>query len=224
MLKTTVRILTFRAEAGDYVVLDRRYLLFGLISTWIVGVGRYWDNPRVSTFEHAGLGSVVYVFILSGLLWVIGLGLFPERWKYFNVLVFVTLTAPPGIVYAIPVERFMSADAARTTNLWFLALVAAWRLAMYGHFLAKYAKLRPGPLIVQLLLPMCLIIATLTVLNLERAVFDVMGGVARETTSADSAYAVLVLLSVVSFVLFPVLCVAYAVFAVVGRRRRKVLG
>lgn len=213
MIARIVRILTFRAGEDDYVDLDGRFLAVGLLATWIVGIGRYWDNPRVSLFEHAGLGSVVYVFVLSTLLWALGLPLRPERWRFFNILVFVTLTALPGLIYAIPVERFMDVEAARATNLWFLASVALWRLALYGHFLAKYAKLEPGPLSVQLLMPMCLIITILSVLNLERAVFDVMGGVARETTSADSAYGVLVLLTILSVYVFPALVIAYAFFA-----------
>jgi len=221
MLARIVRILTFRADGDDYDSLTWHYLAAGLVATWVVGVGRYWDNPRISFFEHAGLGSVVYVFVLSVLLWILGLALRPKRWRYFNLLVFVTLTAPPGLIYAIPVERFMSIEGARTANLWFLAIVAIWRLALYAHFLAIYAELRTGPRLVQLLLPMCLIIAILTALNLERAVFDVMGGVARETTSADSAYGVLVMLTLISVYLFPALVVAYGFFTFKGWREAK---
>ena len=96
MLARLARILTFRADLGDYRALDHRYLALGLACTWLVGVGRYWDNPWVELFQRIGLGSLVYVFALSALLWVIGLGIKPEQWSYFNLLVFVTLTASPG--------------------------------------------------------------------------------------------------------------------------------
>jgi len=70
---------------------------------------------------------------------------------------------------------------------------------------------------VQLLLPLTLIVSALAVLNLEHAVFDVMGGV-RETTAADSSYAFILALSFVSLVLFPILLVAYLFLAVQRRR------
>jgi hypothetical protein len=220
MLARLARILTFRARLEDFEALDRRHLALGLAFTWVVGMGRYWDNPRVEWLQKAGVGSVVYVFVLSALLWLIGLGLKPERWSYSNLLTFVTLTAPPGLLYAIPVERFLDPDAARATNLLFLALVAAWRVALYGVYLRRYAGLPGLPLAVQLLLPLTLIVAALAALNLERAVFDIMGGV-RETTSADSAYFVLVALTFISVYVFPVLLVVYAVLAVQRWRRAR---
>ena len=71
----------------------------------------------------------------------------------------------------------------------------------------------------QLFLPLTLIVSTLTVLNLERAVFDIMGGV-RETTAADAAYEVLVVLTMLSVVLFPILLLSYVVLAILRRRRQ----
>jgi hypothetical protein len=73
---------------------------------------------------------------------------------------------------------------------------------------------------VQLLLPLTLIVAALAALNLERAVFDIMGGV-RETTSADSAYFVLMALTFVSLYVCPVLLVVYAVLAILRWRRAR---
>ncbi|MFW6012457.1 MAG: hypothetical protein ACOC92_01970 [bacterium] len=219
MLARILRILTFRADHEDFLSLDGRHLGVGLFVTWLVGIGRYWDNPRVELLQKAGVGSVVYVFLLAVLLWLLGLGLKPRRWSYVNLLTFITLTAPPGLLYAIPVERFLSSDGARTANLAFLAVVAAWRVALYGLYLRRYAALSAAPLVVQLLLPLTLIVSGLAVLNLERAVFDVMGGV-EETTSADTAYAVLVLLTLLSLYLSPVLVGAYVVIAALRWRSR----
>lgn len=220
MIARLLRILTFRARLDDFEALDRRHLALGLAFTWVVGMGRYWDNPRVEWLQKAGVGSVVYVFVLSALLWLIGLGLKPERWSYSNLLTFVTLTAPPGLLYAIPVERFLDPADARETNLLFLAVVAAWRVALYGVYLRRYAALPWGALAVQLLLPLTLIVAVLSALNLEKAVFDVMGGV-RETTSADAAYMVLVTLTFLSVYLFPVLAGLYVALAVKRRWRAR---
>ena len=71
----------------------------------------------------------------------------------------------------------------------------------------------------QLFLPLTLIVSALAVLNLERAIFDIMGSV-RETTAADAAYQVLVVLTMLSVVLFPILLLAYIVLAILRRRRQ----
>ena len=34
------------------------HFAFGLICTWIVGVGRYWDHPSAAPWQYAGLGSL----------------------------------------------------------------------------------------------------------------------------------------------------------------------
>jgi hypothetical protein len=217
-----LKVLTFRASGEDFAALNRAHLAAGLLITWLVGMGRYWDNPRVGLLQHAGIGSVVYVFVLAGLLWILGLGLRPQRWGYLNLLIFITLTAPPGLLYAIPVEKFMTPSGAQTANLWFLALVAAWRVALYVQYLVRYARFSIGPLIVQLLLPLTLIVTVLTFLNLEKAVFDMMGGLQQtQHTSADAAYEALIAVTLYSLLLFPFLVIAYAVLAIRQRLRRK---
>lgn len=186
------------------------HLVTGLLFTWIAGVGRYWDSPRASILQHLGLGSVAYVLVLSAFLWLLVLPLRPARWSYFQILTFVCAVAPPAILYAIPVERFMSLEDARTVNVWFLAVVAAWRVALYVLFLARYAGFRWLRLIVAALLPLSLIVGGLTALNLERAVFDIMAGLDPNVgTSADSAYAILFVLTLIAFQGTPILLVLY---------------
>jgi hypothetical protein len=217
VISQTLRILSFRGRFDDYAALGPRHLVLGLVLTWLVGIGRYWDNPRVSPLQHAGLGSVAYVLVLSTFLWLLGLALRPDNWRLVKVLTFVSLTAPPGILYALPVEQFLSPPSARTANLWFLAIVATWRVVLYAQFLRGYALLPTGPMVVQLLLPLTLIVSSLTFLNLERAVFNVMGGI-EETTSSDTAYLVLILLTGASLWVFPVLLIAYVAYAFQRRR------
>jgi hypothetical protein len=101
-----------------------------------------------------------------------------------------------------------------------LAVVALWRVVLYAQFLRRYAGLPRPILVVQLLLPLTLIVAALSMLNLEQAVFDIMGGV-RETTSADTAYAVLLVLTLISFVVFPVLLIFYIGFVVQRLRAQR---
>jgi hypothetical protein len=210
ILLTETKLLTFRLSHQQFQGLGGKHFLFGLLSTWIVGMGRYWDDSGAVLAQHLGIGSVFYIFVLSMLLWVVVLPVGPKKWSLTKVVTFVSLTSPPAILYAIPVERFLSMEAARSVNAWFLALVAAWRVALLVFFLRRYAQLGAFRIIVVSLLPLTLIVTTLTALNLERAVFDIMGGFRDQAgTASDSAYAVLVAITFVSIVLFVPLSLCY---------------
>src|SRR5687768_8039418 len=99
VVTAAARLLTFRLSHDDYLRLDRRHLGFGLATTWLAGIGRYWDHPDAHLLQYAGLGSVVYVVVLSLFLWLLIWPLRPANWRYERVLTFVTLTAPPALLY-----------------------------------------------------------------------------------------------------------------------------
>ena len=63
----------------------------------------------------------------------------PRNWSFVGVLIFVTLTSLPALLYAIPVEKFMSLETAQTANVIFLAIVASWRVALLIVFLKRAA-------------------------------------------------------------------------------------
>jgi hypothetical protein len=220
VVATTTRLLTFRATREELVGLANKHLAFGLLCTWIVGVGRYWDNPRVHTLQHLGLGSVVYVFILSLFLWLIVWPLRPKNWSYFRVLVFVSLVSPPAILYALPVEKFYPLDTANSLNVWFLTIVATWRVALLIFFFRRLGELDSFSIVIATLVPLTLIVFTLTVLNLERAVFDFMGGV-REGTASDASYGILFMLSFFSILLFLPGLICYIALVASARREAK---
>ena len=182
------RLLTFRLSADGFLKFDRGHLVLGLVLTWIVGIGRWWDDPGASILQHLGVGSVIYVFLLAAILWMIIKPLNPANWSYSHVLTFVALTSPPAILYAIPVERFTDLATARSLNVWFLATVALWRVALLFFYLRRNARLKYVALFTASLLPLTAIVTTLTILNLEKAVFDIMGGLRESGTSNDSAY------------------------------------
>lgn len=220
ILTDELRLLSFRSVSPAIQTHWKAYLAFGLLFTWLAGVGRYWDNPRAEAWQLLGLGSVAYVFVLSFVLWLLLAPLRPQRWNYRNVLVFVSLTAPPAILYAIPVERFMSAAAAAQTNAWFLGIVATWRVALLGVFLRRVARLDWLALIVATLLPLAIIVVVLALLNLEHVVFDIMAGIRPEDKSAnDTAYMIVFMLGVISYVSAPFLGVLY-VFCIYRAWRR----
>jgi hypothetical protein len=210
LLRDVGRLLTFRRMGTGVRTHANAYLGFGLAMTWLAGIGRYWDNPRAELWQIAGLGSVAYVYSLALLLWLLILPLRPRRWTYRNVLLFVCMTSPPALIYAIPVERFMSGEAALATNAWFLGIVASWRVALLLVFLKRDAGLRAWEAVVACLLPLALIVVSLALLNLEHVVFNLMSGIRAEDQSAnDAAYGVVVLLSLFSFVASPLLAIAY---------------
>lgn len=206
LLSATGRLLTFRLSKEEFSQFDSRHLAFGLFCTWLVGIGRWWDDPGANMLQHLGLGSVIYVFVLAFILLLIAAPLNPENWTYKRILTFVTLTSPPAMLYAIPVERFTELSTARSVNVWFLATVAAWRLALLLFFFKRIAGLSTLASIVVTLLPIMAIVVTLTALNLERAVFDIMGGLRDTGTANDEAYGVLLALTMLSiFLIVPVL-------------------
>lgn len=211
ILREEWRLLTFRKAHIDLAENKYSFLFFSIFATWVAGVGRYWDHPNAFWWQYAGLGSVVYVGVLSILLWLIVLPLRPRKWSFIGVYIFVGLTAPPAWLYAVPVERFMSLEAAALTNMIFLLIVASWRVALYGVYLKRAAGLSGLSLLSALFLPLAAIVSALAFLNLEHAVFEIMGGLDREPTAADSSYHVVMLLSVVSFLATPVLLLFYFV-------------
>ena len=212
VLRTELRFLTFRRIRPDLQRLGPLYLWVGLASAWLVGIGRYWDNPKALWWQYLGFGSLLYVPVLALILWLVLWPLRPRDWRYRNVLTFVGMTAPPGLLYAIPVEQWLTIDSAQAFNAWFLAAVAGWRVALLVSFLVRSAGLRGLRTVVAVLTPLALVVTLLTMLNLEHAVFEVMGGF-RNRTPNDTAYLVLLVLTIGAAVLSPVLLILYAVAA-----------
>lgn len=216
-----IRLLTFRRPSPAMEENWRPYLVFGLTFTWLAGVGRYWDHPDAQLYQYLGLGSLVYVVCLAMVLWLMVSPLRPgDRWTFRNVLVFLTMTSPPAVLYAIPVERFMPLSSAQSANAWFLAIVALWRVALLIAFLCRTTRLSGFAVLVSTFLPISLIVVALALLNLEKAIFEIMGGI-QPGTGNDSAYLVVLLLAYLSFFAAPVLLLIYfcLIFAAVRDKK-----
>jgi hypothetical protein len=217
VVKTCLRLLCFRATQSELVQLNWKHFVFGVCCTWIVGVGRYWDNPRVGLLQHLGVGSVVYIFVLSTFLWLIIYPMRPDHWSWLRVVTFISLVSPPAILYAIPVEKFCSLPTANAINAWFLAIVAAWRVALLFFFLRRLGNLNWFAIIVSALLPLTMIVVTLTFLNLEKVVFDLMSGLI-DPSGNDTAYIILTQLTLISVLLFIPIVVCYLCLAILKSR------
>jgi hypothetical protein len=208
-------MLFFKMTREEFDSFNNSHLKFGIFCTWIVGMGRWWDDPGANILQHLGLGSVVYIFVLSALIWLLILPLKPRAWSYRHVLTFVSLTSIPALLYAIPVERFTSLDLAITLNVWFLAVVALWRVLLFFFYLARYAGLSWFRRLVVGLLPLSAIVSSLFFLNLHRVVFNIMGGLRdADKTPHDGAYGILFLLTILSFYAFAPLLLCYIVMVV----------
>jgi hypothetical protein len=210
MLKAVLRLLFFKISREEFLNFKRKHLIVGLLGTWVVGMGRYWDDPGAKLVQYLGLGSVIYIFVLAFFIWIIVKPYRVPDWNYFTVLTFISLTSFPAIFYAIPVEKFYSIETANKINVWFLAVAATWRLSMLFYFLKWFTQLSWLYIITLTLMPICLIISALTALNLHRVVFAIMGGV-RNPTPHDSAYFVLMALTGISMALSLPLLISYGV-------------
>jgi len=210
IFNTILKLLTFKLTREEMLQFNKTHFIAGFVGTWIVGIGRYWDDSGASILQHLGLGSVIYIFVLAGFIWLILKPFQVDNWNYFTVLTFIGLTSFPAIFYAIPVEQFFTIQTANSMNVWFLAIVAAWRLGLLYYFLKHFTRLSAGNILTVTFMPICLIISTLTVLNLHRVVFEIMGGV-RNPTPHDSSYLILMLLTGISMILTLPLLIAYGV-------------
>ncbi len=219
IIKLQLALLFFRNAAFNQVQRSH-VLIYILIVTLLVGVGRYWDHPNAEVWQYLGIGSFVYIFALSGVLWLVGLPLKPKHWRYSNVLIFVGMTALPAILYAIPVEKFVSIETAGTINAQFLAIVAIWRVVMLIKFLRKPSGLYWLDVLVLTLLPITAIVFSLWVLNLEHAVFAIMSGLRVQPTPYDQAYSVVLFLTILSILSLPVLLLTYIVRIVLIQRKK----
>ncbi len=206
------RVLSLRFTAGDLERLNHRHLVYGLLVTWAAGIGRYWDHPDPYLIQSLGLGSLCVTFALGLFLYLILWPLRPSNWSLTHLYTFVSLTALPALLYAVPVERFFSFNVARSANVWFLITIAVWRVAMLSRYLSRQTGLSGGVLVAALLLPLALVVVVLSLLNLEQVVFDLMAGLREEGgTTNDEAYEFLFFFSMLCFIALPVLLLAYAV-------------
>ena len=186
------------------------WLAYVLLITWIAGIGRYWDHPSAYTWQYLGLGSIVYIFTLSSLIFLLVWPLRPDNWSFRGVLIFVGLTSLPAILYAIPVERFLDLQTAQAANAWFLAIVAIWRVALFLRFLVTSAGLSWFLASTVATVLLTGIIVVLALLNLEHVVFDLMAGIRPENASPnDVAYTIVMGLALYSLFIFPVALLLY---------------
>lgn len=210
------RVLLFRATTAELDNLGWRNLPYALPIVWLVGYGRWWDDPNpLSLLHRSGLGSVVYVFVLAGLLWIASLPLRERTLTYPKMLAFVSLTALPGALYAIPVETFMTNDMAIRMNIIFLSIVSVYRVALLFWFQMRGIGMGAYAAFLATFMPISLIGIGLVFFGLVEGILDIMGGF-RES-GAIAAYEFVAGLSCLFTWGAPVLIILWVI---AGTRRR----
>jgi hypothetical protein len=126
--------------------------------------------------------SFITASILFGVLWIVAKG--PARPSYRSFLTVYWMTAPVAWLYAIPVERMLSASDSTVANLWLLAAVSLWRVVL---MIRVVCVLWPV-LVWQAFFVVMFFADTILLIALSvtpRPIFMVMGGI-RLTASEDA--------------------------------------
>ena len=141
------------------------------------------------------------------------------------------MTAPLAWLYAIPVERFLSAAGAVEVNLWLLGIVATWRVILIIRVITVLFNAR-----IETVLPIVMLFADSVLLVLlaymPRPILNVMGGV-RLTDSERTLASLTLFVQVVGMLAYPfwvigsgiVFCFgqpAWSYQALTGDRSRKI--
>lgn len=134
------------------------------------------------------VASLVTSFILFGLTSLIGwcrhAGLHGFWSRYRTFVGLYWMTAPLAWMYAIPVERFLSAGDATTANLGFLACVSLWRVILITRILSILFNANVWQVLFIVML-FADSVALALVSRLDVQVLAVMGGV--RLTAAEAA-------------------------------------
>lgn len=219
VLRRTARLLTFKANQEELLGLRGHHFAFGLFCTWIVGMGRSWDDPHANSLQSLGVGSLIYVFVLAFLLWSSVRPLAPMKLGYIQVLAFVCMVSPPGILYAIPVEKFVAPKIAGALNVTLLCIVASWRVALLVFYLRRGISLSRGEVTIATLFPLATILAPITFFGLMEEVMSAMSGLRDSQEMSDPAKTVVYCIGILSVLLW--LPLALIMVSRVGERQRE---
>ncbi|OWK37787.1 hypothetical protein [Fimbriiglobus ruber] len=137
-VRTLFLFLTGDRQAILDLAADRRAVWVGLLFVLSAGFAREYDGQDLLREPWHLLVPVGASLAAASVLFLVACGRLLFRPKkrpplltaYRSFLTLFWMTAPLAWLYAIPYERFLSPGSATSANLWTLALVAAWRVAL----------------------------------------------------------------------------------------------
>jgi hypothetical protein len=184
---TIFEFLIGRQRAILEIASQRKALRVGALLVLSAALARNYDRVSLLHEPWRLLGPFVASLAISGalFLFVYGVG----HWKgmggpgagraYLSFVALYWMTAPLAWLYGIPYERFLSPLGAIKANLWTLAVVSVWRVALMIRVISVVFGFR-----VRAALPLVMLIAdaaALAALHLVPApVIHVMGGISPE--------------------------------------------
>ena len=134
---TILGFLVGRRQAILDIAASRHAIWLGLLFVLSAGLAREYDGEDLLREPWHLLiplaASLVTSTILLAIMWLAlhGWRTLPNEWRTYQSFVSLYwMTAPLAWIYAIPVERFLPAADATTANLWFLGIVATWRVVL----------------------------------------------------------------------------------------------
>jgi hypothetical protein len=177
-LRTVGAYLIGRREAILGLAACPQALWIGLLLVLSAGFAREYDGedllhePWYLVIPLAA--SLATSFVLFGLVYLAARC--PASASYRQFLTLYWLTAPLAWLYAIPVERMLSAGGATEANLWLLAIVSVWRVALITRVLSVILQAHPiQPFVVVMLFADTVMLALLRAMPMP--IIAVMGGV-----------------------------------------------
>jgi hypothetical protein len=178
------RFLVGDRAAIGVVANNRRMLLLGGLFCLSAGFAREYDGDDLLHepwhLVIPLLASLATSFVLYCLLYLAALRRTEPRLafgaNYGRFLSLYWMTAPLAWLYALPVEQFLAPADAMLANLWLLAIVAFWRVAL----ITRCASVLLGAGVVSVLVIVMLFADSLVQVILSYTpmpIFNIMGGI-----------------------------------------------
>lgn len=209
-IATLLRYLVGRRQAILDAAATLSALWLGFLFVLSAGFAREYDGEDLLHEPwHLAIplgASLVTSLLLFCLLWMASRNRGPFNTSflrgYRTFLALYWLTAPLAWLYAVPVERFLSAADATAVNLSLLGLVAAWRVLLIIRVVCVVFEARPWQATFLVLLFADTVMLALLHLT-PLPVFSVMGGI-RLSESEELILGITFLAGFIGVVTWPV--------------------
>ncbi len=199
---TVWRFLCGNRSAIVWIAGSRQAVWLGLAFVLLAGLFREYDQESllhepwylfIPLFASLGLSLLLMLAIKS--LPECRSHSLPPGVEYRRLLACLWLTAPLAVIYAVPVERFLTAYQSMKFNLSFLGIVSVWRVLLFS----RVAAVLYGTSLKRVLFPILFLADTVMILAIvvyPLPLIEIMGGL--QLTESEN------LINVVRFMLIQV--------------------
>lgn len=218
-----IRYLFGNEEAIFEIASSRNALWLGLLFVLSAGFAREYDGEDLLHEPWhlliplgASLGSS---FILYCSIWIVAFcrGAKNSFWSGYGVfLTLFWMTAPLAWLYAVPVERFLSAADSVRANLALLGIVSVWRVALITRVVSVLYCCKPQAAFVVVMLFADAVLLTILELT-PLPIFSVMGGI-RLTEAEEVLLATTFFVRLGGFLSMPIWVISALSVAALGTR------